>query len=480
MKLLINLRKRVETVLFYSVIGIVFSLSYFLVLYWSLSLDSSITMLIETTKDQPLYLWTYILLTVLAVILFGINISTLVYRWRRFGPPSLKTQGGAGLGSFVGFIASSCPICGSTVLAALGVIGGVTAFPLAGLELKALSVLLLIFSLWIMRRDMRKMNCGEISCPTPKNASFKKTERPWLVGLIGLLLVLFFASYQMLRTEPVIARLLQLDKKDEEIYKLFFKVSAKVIPPKGFQSKISLKDAVVKIVNEGIIDEKKFIDMYENRGGLPNELKEVLSNPSNKPILLTKENANYYINLLWPIGLANYMETNKSSPVNSENGKSLFKFASTGGWTLGREKNGGSYFNKFKIVELTSEEERLVVRVAENTYRPCCGNSTFFQDCNHGSALLGLLQLGASQGLTEEELYREALAFNSFWFTQTYIETALYFKLIKNIDWENVDPKVVMSKDFSSSGGWRKNVKAEIAKFSNIIPPAKGGVGCGV
>src|SRR3546814_19376416 len=90
------------------------------------------------------------------------------------------------------------------------------------------------------------------------------------------------------------------------------------------------------------------------------------------------------------------------------NGDSLYNFASTGGWTLGKEQNGGAYFNKFRIVELTPEQVALVTQVAKSTYRPCCNNSTFFQDCNHGSALLGLLHLGASQGLTENELYQAA------------------------------------------------------------------------
>ncbi|OHA13626.1 MAG: hypothetical protein A3G49_05835 [Candidatus Sungbacteria bacterium RIFCSPLOWO2_12_FULL_41_11] len=93
---------------------------------------------------------------------------------------------------------------------------------------------------------------------------------------------------------------------------------------------------------------------------------------------------------------------------------------------------------------------------------------------------MGLLELGASQGLTEDELYREALAFNSFWFPQNYIQTAVYFKAVKNIDWEKVDPKIVMGKDFSSSSGWRKNVGEKLANLG-LVPKAKaGGAGCGV
>jgi len=139
------------------------------------------------------------------------------------------------------------------------------------------------------------------------------------------------------------------------------------------------------------------------------------------------------------------------------------------------------YFDKFPIVQLTLAQERRVVRIAKATYRPCCDNSTFFQDCNHGSALLGLLQLGASQGLSERELYREALAFNAFWFPDNYVQTALFFQLIRKTRWPNVDPKLVLSYDYSALGPWQRNVADRVAKIRGLIPPApNGGAGCGV
>jgi len=254
----------------------------------------------------------------------------------------------------------------------------------------------------------------------------------------------------------------------------FDEVVKKVLPEQGFQSTITLGDSVLKLVENGVIDRAKFEAVYKDRGGLPAELRTVLDQPLDQPVLLTRENANYYVNLLWPLGLANAMSTNRDSPIA---GKSLFNFASTGGWNLGKEENGGAYFNKFPIVPLTPEQEALVTKIAQNTYRPCCNNSTFFQDCNHGSALLGLLQLGASQGLAEDELYREALAFNAFWFPTNYLQTALYFKAVKNIDWENVDPKLALGKDYSTISGWSGTVAKEVAS-RGLVPQAQGGAGC--
>lgn len=256
---------------------------------------------------------------------------------------------------------------------------------------------------------------------------------------------------------------------------LWNEVVNKVLPEQGFQSKIRVGGSIVGLVEKGVIDPQKLAAIYEGRGGTPPEVQEILAAPSDKPVVLTRQNAVYYVNLLWPLGLANYMAANERSPIA---GPSLYNFASTGGWILGKEQNGGAYFNKFKIVGLTPEQEALATGVAQTTYRPCCNNSTFFQDCNHGSALLGALELGATQGLTTDELYREALAFNSFWFPDTYVKTALYFKAAKNIDWDGVDPKMIMGAEYSSISGWSNNVLNELAKLPGLLPQ-QGGVSCG-
>lgn len=478
-----------KTKLFYGLIGIVSSLAFFLALYWVLRIDSAITNVITNTYSTPLYFWPYVLLTLGAIALFGFNVSLLVYRWRKFGLPKLKTEAGGGAGTLFGIAASACPVCGSTLLSAIGIAGGLAAFPLQGLELKALSFGFMALPLWLMRRDLRKLECRDGTCPVPKDHRFKESDRPLLFALLALVFVLSLLSWNWLKTEPIIAKSLAqnriLNPNDNTLYsadisgtgnKLIDEVTAKVLPEKGFQSKIALGSSVVRLVQNGVIDRDKFLAIYQSRGGLPDELKDILDKPSQKPILLTRKNANYYVNLMWPLGLANYMSSNKESPIN---GKSLFNFASTGGWDLGKEENGGAYFNKLNIVELAPEEEVLVTKIAQNTYRPCCNNSTFFQDCNHGSALLGLLELGASQGLSEEELYKEALAFNSFWFPHNYIQTALYFKAVENKDWDEVDPGLVIGKKYSSISGWYENVDSEIKRLG-LLPQDGSGSSCGV
>jgi hypothetical protein len=257
---------------------------------------------------------------------------------------------------------------------------------------------------------------------------------------------------------------------------LFDEATASVVPPAGLQSRIVLKDSILELVRYGVIDRGKYFALRRGIGPMPEELSQVLSEPSDQPIRLTSQNASDYVDLLWPLGLANRMVANLRSPLI---GKSLSNFASTAGWTLGEQQNGGAYFSKYPIVEMTPAAEALAVRVAKSTFRPCCGNSTFFQDCNHGSALLGVLELGASQGLNEEALYREALAFNSFWFPDYYIRTALYFKVVRKTDWRDADPKIIMGADFSAQRPWQRNVQVPLAAIPDLIPEPKGGANCG-
>ncbi len=260
-------------------------------------------------------------------------------------------------------------------------------------------------------------------------------------------------------------------------YPLYDQAVAHVLPKHGFQSRIALKDSIFKLVKYGVIDRGKFFAIYGRKGPQPAELAQVLTDPSDRPILLTAANASGYVDILWPIGLANHMAINAQSPLYG----SPVEFASTAGWTLGREKSGVIYFNRFPIVRLTPPQERRVVRIANATYRPCCDNSTFFQDCNHGSALLGLLQLGVSQGLSERELYREALAFNAFWFPDNYVQTALFFQVVRKTRWAGVDPRLALSYDYSALSLWQQNVAARLAKIKGLIPPAPGGgAWCGV
>lgn len=310
------------------------------------------------------------------------------------------------------------------------------------------------------------------------------------VSFIVLFFVIFFAwslfQDKLVSSGPetsngsLIKNKVKNGQKNNNINNLYAETVAKVLPKDGFETRLVLGDIVPKLVSYGIIDAEKFRKLYGERGLIDDKLS-ILTKNSETVLKIDAGNAGLLLNIFWPIGLANKTVFNEKSPIK---GESLFRFASTGGWTLGKEDNGGKYFNKYNLIKLTPQQETIALDVAKNTYRPCCGNSTFFQDCNHGSALLGVIELGASQGMSKEELYKLAMDFNSFWFPDTYIKTALYFKIDKKIDWKDVDPKEIMSYNYSSGPGWSKNIAGPfqeiLKKNSDIFPKASSGGSCGV
>lgn len=199
------------TRIFYGLIGIAASLALALAFYWNLRLNASITSLVLNFFGTPWYFWPYVFLTLGTIALFGVNASLFVYRWRRFGPPRLRGQAGTASGTLVGLAASACPLCGSTVLAAVGIAGGLSAFPLQGLELKALSFALLALPVWLLRRDIRAMACDTSACPVPRDASYRGKDRTWLALFLSCNVVLLVLGWSMLRSDPIVARAFAAD-----------------------------------------------------------------------------------------------------------------------------------------------------------------------------------------------------------------------------------------------------------------------------
>ncbi|MGB3921879.1 MAG: hypothetical protein WBL19_01170 [Minisyncoccia bacterium] len=469
---------------YYWLVAIDGALGIGLLYWWLLSKTSTWVNFYSMYYGVPLYFWPYVLLTLASMILFGMVLAVALYSWQHSKLRNIKDQGSTAFGGLFGALGAACPTCGAFLLSLLGIAGGLAIFPLKGLEFKLLSVVFFGVALVLSTKKLREA----VAC---ENCEVKPNATPSYQDMFAILFLILLFAMPLWNQERVAAGISAKDgtllaNKISEVQNaetgnaLYNEVVAKVLPPEGFEIKIVFGDAVVKLVEAGVIDLEKFKQIYSERGMSEEDLA-ILTKPSYEPIKITANNAGFMVNLLWPLGLANKTDFNEKSPIK---GESLFNFASTGGWTLGKEDNGGKYFNKYEIVKLTPAEEAIALRVAENTYRPCCGNSTFFQDCNHGSALLGLIELGAAQGLSAKELYKAALQVNSFWFPQTYIETALYYKIAKGVDWEDVNAAEIMSFNYSSGSGWAKNVGQPFQKLvqenPDLLPRQKGGAGCGV
>ena len=277
------------------------------------------------------------------------------------------------------------------------------------------------------------------------------------------------------------------DKKKDAVSVL----EEKVIPSKGVTLNVKWGDLGVKLVESGTIDKDKFKAIYEQRGQLTSEELKLLEGIGNGNIKITNENSGYLLNLFWALGLANKNEILEKGEMMDSKYGGAGNFASTGGWTIAK---GGAmdHYSKHIFFNLTPEQQALVDKVSRGVYRPCCGNSVHFPDCNHGMAMLGLLELMASQGATEQEMWNTALTVNSYWFPDTYITIAKYMKN-KGIDWKDVNPQEILSATYSSSQGYA-NISAQVTKPEQSqqqgggcdvdggtpTPQQKQQVGCGV
>jgi len=235
---------------------------------------------------------------------------------------------------------------------------------------------------------------------------------------------------------------------------------------------VSWGDLGKEMVDSGVIDANEFEALYAGRGGLNSEEKKLLFGANNKEIRMTQENAGTILNLLWAFGLGNKNEILERGPMMDPAYGGAGNFASTGGWTLAKGKTMDHY-SLHRFVALIPEQQVLVEKVAKNIYRPCCGNSTYFPDCNHGMAMLGLLELLASNGVLESEMYKIALQVNSYWFPDTYLTIAKYMES-KGVSWDKVNPEEMLSATFSSGQGYRKILE-------QVTPvEQKSAGGCGV
>lgn len=250
-------------------------------------------------------------------------------------------------------------------------------------------------------------------------------------------------------------------------------LEANVIPSEGFELPVTWKDFGKQLVTTGVIDGEKFEALYANRGGMNEEDKRMLSGKENGNVRITGENSGILLNLLWAFGLGNKNEILEKGPMVDERYGGAGKFASTGGWSISKG-DAMNHYSKHSFIKLTKEQQLVVERVSQGIFRPCCNNSTYFPDCNHGMAMLGLLEIMAAQGVSEDEMYSVALKVNSFWFPQTYLTLAKYFEE-KGVAWKDVDPKIVLGKDYSSATGYN-----QILNEVTPVELRQGGGSCGV
>ena len=152
---------------FYRNIALVTSLVVAYLSYWLINQTTTIPMFLDMMKTgefgQYSYYYgvTYIITTLLIIALSGISVAIMVWLYRHSRLGGGKSMG-ANVGAFaVGMLGMGCPVCGAFLLSLLGVAGGLTVFPLQGLELKFLSLGLLMGSTVYGASKVTAKNCED-------------------------------------------------------------------------------------------------------------------------------------------------------------------------------------------------------------------------------------------------------------------------------------------------------------------------------
>ena len=226
-----------------------------------------------------------------------------------------------------------------------------------------------------------------------------------------------------------------------------------VNPKDGYALSISYGDLGPQLLENGMISYDSFAAIYEDSGNpLSAEQIEILKNGSNEEIVINADNSHFLLNFFWAVGLANRNSILTDGPMVQNSGGQIERFASTGGWTLAT-KPVTELYASMDLIPLTAEQQKLVEEVAAAIYRPCCNNHTLFPDCNHGMAMLGVLELMASQGATADEMFEAAKYINAYWFPQQTLETAIYLQLNEKIDFTSADARLMVGNKLSSASG---------------------------
>lgn len=298
----------------------------------------------------------------------------------------------------------------------------------------------------------------------------------WLLVTLAALMIGTASGYQIGITKPPSANPSAADSPvDQQAHIL----AAQVNPTKGYTIPVKYGMIGPKLLEAGAINYQQFEKIYAQAGKpLTDEQKTILNKGSDQEIVITGQNAYFLLNFFWALGLTNQNTILTQGPMMEKGREQVGSFASTGGWTIGA-KAPTDLFASAPIISLTSEQQALLDKVASAVYRPCCDNPTHFPDCNHGMAMLGLLELMASQNATEDQMFQAAKDVNAFWYPQQSLEIATLFQALQNVDFDHADARQIVSVRYSSGSGFQAVHSYLVSNNLLQQAPSQGG-SCGV
>jgi len=257
----------------------------------------------------------------------------------------------------------------------------------------------------------------------------------------------FFTGRQSIQTDSTVA---ESTKKARAMPQM-----DEINPPAGFTIPVVFGDIGPQLLAAGAINLPQFVEVYKQAGSpLTEEQLAILTKGSSSSIVIDQKNAYFLLNFFWAFGLTNQNPVLTEGAMLANGRDQAGNFASTSGWTLGTKPPMELYASTV-IIALTEEQQVRLLKVASAVYRPCCDNPTHFPDCNHGMAMLGLLELMASQNASEDEMFNTAKYVNAYWYPQQMLEIATSFKAKQNIDFAQADARQVVSREYSSASGFQ-------------------------
>ena len=133
------------------------------IIYYFLTMSMLPTHFDTTVKIMPSYIATSIVLTIVISALAGINFALMAFKIKRMKVKnSVKSNSSAVLGGAFAAFTPGCPACTAPLAVILGAVGGLSLFPMQGLELKFISVGVLIFSIYWITRGLQSKSCCKI------------------------------------------------------------------------------------------------------------------------------------------------------------------------------------------------------------------------------------------------------------------------------------------------------------------------------
>ena len=151
----------------YAMIGIISGIILGII-YYFLTMSMLPTHFDAAVKLAPHYIITSIGLTVGISTLAGINFAMMAYKMNQMKKMnsvksnSVKTNSSAIFGGVFAAFTPGCPACTAPLAVILGAVGGQSLFPMQGLELKFISIGVLIFSIYWIARGLQSKSCCKI------------------------------------------------------------------------------------------------------------------------------------------------------------------------------------------------------------------------------------------------------------------------------------------------------------------------------